>query len=134
MDEEILITVNEKTCILIDDDEDDHCFFIAALKGQSTKIQCTYYLKPKEALEKISQNRGPQPAYIFMDLNMPQLTGLECLRILKQTPDLSEIPVIIFSTSSNPNDIAACKRLGAAGYLIKPDSIDELTSELSAFF
>jgi CheY-like chemotaxis protein len=127
-------TGNEKTCILIDDDEDDHCFFIAALKGQSTKIHCTHYLKPKEALEKITQNRGTQPSYIFIDLNMPQLTGVECLRILKETPALSDIPVIIYSTSSSPNDIDRCKRLGAAAYLVKPDSIDDLTSGLSKFF
>ncbi|MFD2934335.1 response regulator [Spirosoma flavum] len=125
---------DRKNLILIDDDEDDHCFFIAALKGQTYKIQCTRYLKPREALDKISQNRGPQPAYIFIDLNMPQLTGLECLRILKETPTLSAIPVIIYSTSSNSNDIETFKRLGAAAYLIKPASIDALTSRLSAFF
>ncbi len=124
----------EKTCILIDDDEDDHCFFTAALKGQSIKIHCTHYLKPREAMEKISQHRGTQPACIFIDLNMPQLTGLECLRILKETPALSDIPIIIYSTSSNPNDIETCKRLGATDYLIKPHSIDALTSSLSAFF
>ncbi len=124
----------EKTCILIDDDEDDHCFFVAALKGQSMKIHCTHYLKPKEALEKISQNKGTQPSYIFIDLNMPQLTGLDCLRILKGTPTLSDIPIIIYSTSSNPNDIDTCKRLGATAYIIKPDSIDALTSRLSMYF
>lgn len=124
----------EKTCILIDDDEDDHYFFRAALLAQGIPIACTYYLKPKEALEKISQHRGVKPTYIFIDLNMPQLTGLECLGILKRTPAVSDIPVVMYSTSASPNDIEACKQLGALAYLVKPASIEELASGLSPFF
>ena len=124
----------EETCILIDDDEDDHYFFRAALGAQGIPIGCTYYLKPREAMEKISQHQGVKPAYIFIDLNMPQLTGLECLRWLKQTPAVSDIPVVMYSTSSSPTDMEESRRLGAAAYLIKPASIEELTSRLSVFF
>ncbi|GAB3223312.1 response regulator [Hymenobacter seoulensis] len=60
------------------------------------------------------------PAIILLDLNMPGTDGRTVLGILKHDPRLHSIPVIIFSTSSNANDIDECYRLGANSYLTKP--------------
>lgn len=124
----------EKACILIDDDEDDHSFFSTALGRLSQKINCMHFLDPNKALETILQNRGAGTCCIFIDLNMAQLNGLECLRIIKGTSILSNIPVVIYSTSSNPKDIDASKILGAAAYMVKSNSIAELVGGLSGFF
>lgn len=127
--------MDEKTtCILIDDDEDDHSFFGAALKKHKEEIHCTHYFDPREALDKLLCNNGPKPSWIFVDLNMPKLSGLEFLKILKKVPDLSDVPVIIYSTSSCPKDIDECKKFGAAGYMVKPNNMEDLVTRLSEYF
>ena len=70
------------------------------------------------------------PAIVLLDLNMPGTDGREVLNILKHDPRLHNIPVIIFSTSSNSRDIEDCYRLGANSYLTKPVSYTELEEKI----
>lgn len=123
-----------KTCILIDDDEDDHLFFGAALKKHREQIHCTYYTDPQEALQKIIGDHGPRPTCIFVDLNMPILGGLDFLKILKKVPNLSKVPVVMYSTSSSTRDMDECRRFGAADYFIKPNNMNDLVTILSGYF
>lgn len=60
------------------------------------------------------------PAIILLDLNMPGTDGRTVLGTLKQDSRLNQIPVIIFTTSSNAKDIEECYRLGANSYMTKP--------------
>lgn len=60
------------------------------------------------------------PAIILLDLNMPGTDGRTVLGTLKHDPRLNQIPVIVFTTSSNAKDIEECYRLGANSYMTKP--------------
>ncbi|GAB3732644.1 response regulator [Hymenobacter agri] len=60
------------------------------------------------------------PAIILLDLNMPGTDGRTVLSTLKHDPRLNQIPVIVFTTSSNAKDIEECYRLGANSYMTKP--------------
>lgn len=60
------------------------------------------------------------PAIILLDLNMPGTDGRTVLDTLKHDPRLNQIPVIVFTTSSNAKDIEECYRLGANSYMTKP--------------
>ena len=60
------------------------------------------------------------PAIILLDLNMPGTDGRTVLGTLKHDPLLNQIPIIIFTTSSNAKDIEECYRLGANSYMTKP--------------
>ncbi len=66
------------------------------------------------------------PGLIILDLNLPGTDGREVLATIKQNDILKTIPVVVFSTSSNPKDIAACYQVGANSYLVKPLKIDVL--------
>ncbi|MFD2785276.1 response regulator [Hymenobacter rubripertinctus] len=70
------------------------------------------------------------PAIILLDLNMPGLDGFDVLSVIKQDGSLQSIPVVIFTTSSNDQDIAACYRLGANSYLTKPIGYAELEEKV----
>lgn len=67
-----------------------------------------------------------QPDLIVLDLNLPGTDGREVLTIIKQSETLKTIPIVVFSTSSNPKDIEACYQSGANSYLLKPLNINEL--------
>lgn len=60
------------------------------------------------------------PDIIVLDLNMPKISGIDFLQILKKDDHLKFIPVVILTTSNNHKDILECYKIGIAGYLLKP--------------
>ena len=56
---------------------------------------------------------APRPSVILLDLNLPGTDGRDVLEKLKQSPTFREIPIVIFTTSSNPEDVELCYRKGA---------------------
>jgi CheY-like chemotaxis protein len=62
------------------------------------------------------------------------MDGRECLKTIKSDSRLKSIPVIVYSTSENPMDIALCRYLGALDYLIKPNTMEEAVLDLSKYF
>ena len=82
-----------------------------------------------EYLSGISQKKildAHYPGFILLDLNMPKKDGREVLKEIKQHPELKKIPVIIFTTTKNENEIRRCYELGANTYVVKPVSFDAL--------
>jgi CheY-like chemotaxis protein len=123
----------ELKLMLIDDDEDDRELFLIALEGMDTSCDCVTVASCREAL--VMLNKGEfLPDFIFLDLNMPQLNGRECLCEMKKSPTLSLIPVIIFSTSSERHDIEDTRAGGAIGFITKPSKTSELSTILDLFF
>ncbi len=105
----------------IDDDEDDQEFFQIALKQVSPNLDYKGYIYAENALKEL-QVAGSLPDMIFLDLNMPGMNGEQFLKQIKQESELSTIPVIIFTTSSQKNTMERMKALGASKFLTKPDN------------
>ena len=74
-----------------------------------------------QAIELLSKIESPEnlPCFIILDINMPILNGIEFLEIIKKDDSLKQIPVVIHTTSSNPEDYKTCKMLGISGYYVK---------------
>lgn len=122
------------TCFLVDDDIDDQEIFALALERVDIAIRCTVANDGIEALEKLRGNELFMPQYIFLDLNMPRVNGKQCLAEIKKDSRLGHIPVIIYSTSSDPRDVEETRQLGAAAFITKPSKISDLVRILSEFF
>ena len=73
----------------------------------------------------------PRPLLVVTDVDMPRLNGKQCLVELKKEAHLRDIPVIIYSTSSEKRDIDETARLGAAHFLTKPNKFEELCKAIS---
>jgi CheY-like chemotaxis protein len=71
---------------------------------------------------------------ILLDLNLPGEDGKDILRYIKGDAALRTIPVVIFSTSSNPKDIMECYQQGANSYVTKPMDVQCLKSNLQGLF
>ncbi len=121
-----------KDILLIDDDEDDQEIFITAANTLSHNIKCTAIFDAAVALEKLS-GKSIIPDVIFLDLNMPVMNGQQFLLEIKKRESLRDIPVIIFSTSSQPKTIDTMKKLGAHDFITKPGLFDELVTILKPF-
>lgn len=83
--------------------------------------------------EYINPAIAPRPGIILLDLNLPGTDGREVLEEIKQDDDLKIIPVVVFTTSSNPRDIEACYRHGVSGYIVKPIDINQLMRTVQNF-
>ncbi len=118
--------------MLIDDDDDDQEIFVTAVEEVSPAVDCICLSDATGALTKLA-TREIKPDVIFLDLNMPVMNGREFLRRIKQHTDLVSIPVIIFTTSSDPATKQQMKTLGAHDFITKPSSYDELVSTLTPF-
>ena len=113
--------------MLVDDDEDDRMLFALAVSEINPSHSYILIENCNEALDNLV---NIQPEIIFLDLNMPDMHGFECLEKIKATTTTSHIPVVIYSTSGYCVDIEKAKELGAAGYLKKPSDFDDLCIKL----
>ena len=109
--------------LVVDDNEINREIIIEQLS--SVNINTTEAIHGKECLDILNKNNNFQ--CIIMDLQMPVLDGIETTRIIKNTPELSSIPIIILSANGYKEEIDRCKKLGISDFLIKPvDSVDLL--------
>jgi len=82
------------------------------------------YLLRQEDYESLQET--PLPVAILLDLNLPSTDGREIIKIIKQDPRLQTLPIVVFTTSSNPKDIQTCYQNGANGYILKPMGSEQM--------
>jgi CheY-like chemotaxis protein len=127
-------------CILIaDDDIDDQYMLKQAFANTQLDKDVRIVNDGVELLDylnrrgKYKDSELPYPKVILLDLNMPKKDGRECLKEIKSNPKLNRIPIVIYSTSNNPDDISNSYELGASSYITKPYSYKELVEIIDIF-
>lgn len=118
--------------LFIDDDEEDLQIFQEALDHISTTVKYNFFTDARKALEDLRLGNVATQA-IFLDLNMPLMNGHEFLAQLKQEETLRNIPVIIFTTSSNSSIKEMTLSMGAEDFLTKPNDFKDLIALLKPF-
>lgn len=121
--------MDKKIVLLVDDDTDDTELFCEALCSVEENIVCHCTADGGEAMAKLNE-LSAKPHLIFLDINMPVMSGWQCLKALKEDERYTDIPVIIVSTSSNQREIEIAQDLGALCYFTKPNDFDDLTRML----
>lgn len=116
--------------LLIDDDQDDQDLFALAVGKITSHTNCLSELSADTALKKLQADELT-PDFIFLDLNIPGMTGMEFLREIKKDHHLSKIPIVILTTSMQTSAKTATLGLGARDFLTKPNSLSELITLLS---
>ncbi|MES2328843.1 MAG: response regulator [Bacteroidota bacterium] len=120
----------EKHILLIDDDPDELEIFIDALRAKGLELKCSAVYSAKEAFEFLNLM---VPDYIVLDYQMPKINGLECLVDIKAAKQLAHIPVIMYSSTMEEDDIETAMILGAKGCIKKPFDMRTLASLLKPF-
>jgi CheY-like chemotaxis protein len=120
--------------MLADDDSDDREQLEEVITGIHTAIQVLAVEDGLQLMNKLTNGVQPLPAILFLDLNMPGKSGKQCLVEIKNNPRLREIPVVIYSTSSNRRDIQDTHSNGASLYVPKPNSFKGLIAVMARVF
>ena len=121
-----------KNVYIADDDIDDIEFFAEALYQVDKTAVLTNGKNGVELLKKLLYPEPPTPDIIFLDINMPLMNGLECLKEIKQHLHLKHIPIVMYTTSALTSTIELAYRLGANLLVEKPAEFDKLKNILSS--
>ncbi|MEN2416290.1 response regulator [Flavobacterium mesophilum] len=120
-----------KNILQIDDDIDDCEFFKEALQAVSN-ADYTAMHSAGEALKKLIHHEL-NPDIIFLDLNMPIMSGFEFLAEIKTQKIIQDIPIIVFSTSQFEETKIKARNYGAKEFISKPSDFNELKKIISHF-
>lgn len=115
---------------LADDDQDDRMLFKEALDEINVDIAIEDFDNGVTLMDNLLNKDKPLPDVIYLDLNMPLMNGEECLHDIKNEPELSQIPIIIYSTYADEVSANNLKKQGANLYLEKPDTFNNLKNLL----
>ena len=125
----------ELSILMAEDDPDDRLLLVDAVDEAALHLNIEFVGDGIELLDRLHRvgsgdvaDRPSLPNLILLDLNMPRMDGREALEKLKADPDLRQIPVVIFTTSQSPDDRGLVEALGAAGFMTKPSSFQDLVA------
>jgi CheY-like chemotaxis protein len=128
--------MSKYSILIAEDDEDDRFLLQTAFQEKKyverldfvhNGVELITYL---ESIQMNQQYSRAYPAFVLLDLNMPKKDGREVLHYMKQHPVYKRIPVIIFTTTKNENEVRYCYDLGANTYIVKPTTFDGLLKVL----
>ena len=122
----------ESWILLVEDSPEDRELAIHALSKGDFHGRVEQAKDGVEAIDRLfcrgawsDRNPDDLPRVVLLDIKMPRVDGVEVLRELKASERLSNVPVVMLTSSAEPSDIAACYALGANSYVVKPVDIDE---------
>src|SRR6187402_114550 len=104
--------------VFIDDEPDDIVFAIRALRSSELKNPVVKFYDPEEAIEHFknicAERADTIAAAIFCDVKMPGLMGFDVVRMLRELPQMQNVPIWMLSGSDSPSDIARARESGAS--------------------
>ena len=124
------------TILYIDDDQDDLLIFEESVSSLYPNVTL-YKAQSSEAgiqiLDQLEMESKPFPSLIMIDMNMPKMNGRETLQHIRNNKKWHDIPVAIFTTSANKEDIEFCRSFGSA-CITKPMSFSDFSTTLQRLF
>ncbi len=113
--------------LLVEDNSDETCVIqrafaearlgnpLFAVSSAAEAIQFLGKTGPYQTMKS-----APKPVLILLDLNLPDTSGLEVLRFVRNNPETKALPVVVFTGSNNPELVNKAYDMGANSYLVKP--------------
>jgi len=113
-------------------DDDEEMGRAVSLMLQMLDCETKYFFHPRVAAQALLA--GGQPDLMVLDINMPEVSGLDMLEFLRRRKEWKDLPVIMLSSEAADIMVDKAMELGADGYVMKPVTIDELEKVMSQAF
>jgi two-component system, response regulator len=132
---------NDSKLVLYVEDDLDHAELVQRSLAPHISGGSILHIEDGEAaldyLGRIDSDRADRPRLILLDLRLPKVDGLEVLHRVKTDPRLSDIPVVVLTTSANDADLERAYAQRANSYLVKPEdfpALDELMKTVGSYW
>ena len=112
--------VTKKTILLIEDCPAQAKLAQYAFKEMAIPNPIIHYSNGYQLLEHLNDRGSKDIAFVLLDLNMPEINGLDVLRKIQENHVFRSLPVLVYSSSGYEDDIEECYALGAKAYIRKP--------------
>jgi CheY-like chemotaxis protein len=119
-----------KNIWIVDDDEEMSRAIGLMLK--LLECEATAYFNVRSAARALASGRKPD--LLILDLNMPEISGLDMIEFLRRRPDLRNIPIVMLSSEAADSVVDKALELGADSYVMKPVTIEELEKAMATAF
>jgi CheY-like chemotaxis protein len=126
-------TCRPRDILLVDDDSVEAMIVQRVLRDLAISSELVHVTDGDRALTHMRNEEAELPFVILLDLNMPRMTGLEFLEIIKADSKLKDIPVVVVTTSQYQEDMTMSFALGAVAYIVKSPSYPEFRERIKAF-
>lgn len=126
--------MSSPTIVLYADDDNDDLQLLRDAFSQYSDVELVTLTDGRQALSYLENlpEEGAEPCLVILDVNMPRINGKEALVRLRQLERYKEVPVILFTTSTNPADVDFAAKY-AAGFITKPININQLETIADTF-
>ncbi|NNF60089.1 MAG: response regulator [Gammaproteobacteria bacterium] len=111
----------QPTLLVVEDSPEDYEMICRGLRHADVAANIEHCIDGDAALEHLAGCATAQlPDLVLLDLNLPGTDGRDVLRAMQGDARIASVPVVVFSNSSNSNDVSACYKLGANSFIEKP--------------
>ncbi|MDK1080934.1 MAG: response regulator [Anaerolineae bacterium] len=111
---------------IVDDDQemtDALCLMLELLECEASS-----YLNARSVARTLLE--GDKPDYLFLDINMPEVSGLDLLEFIRRRSEWKDLPIIMLSTEAADVTVDRAMQLGADSYIMKPVTIEEIENSM----
>lgn len=115
---------------IVDDDEE----MIRAISLMLKLLDCEIlsFHNARSAAQTLLAGKAPE--ILILDINMPEISGLDLLEFLRRRPEWKDLPIVMLSSESGDNTVDRALQLGADAYVMKPVAIEELEKAMTTAF
>jgi CheY-like chemotaxis protein len=117
--------------LLVDDDQDDRNIFSDALSELKIQTNLTLLEDGRDLVSYLEDPKNKRPDILFLDLNMPYKSGVECLVDIRKIEKFRDLSIAIYSTSTSEKDMEDTFINGANIYIKKPNDFAKLKKVLN---
>jgi CheY-like chemotaxis protein len=118
--------------VILADDDQDHAFLFERILRKVDPAKKLSVAKDGAALLELLSTL--KPGLLFLDLKMPCKNGIECLKEIRRNPNLKDLPIVVYSSSSKMTDIQKSYVHKADLYMVKPFNTEHLENALRSVF
>ncbi|MCX5481478.1 response regulator [Kaistia geumhonensis] len=136
-------TANHVTIVMVEDDEGHARLIEKNIRRAGVSNEIKAFTNGTSALDfllgadRTGANRKGEALLILLDLNLPDMTGIDILKAVKSSPHIRTSPIVVLTTTDDQREIERCYELGASVYVVKPVNYENFANairQLGLFF
>ena len=113
-------------------DNDEDMSRAVSLMLQVLDCEVTSFNNVRSAVQKLLT--GKKPEVIILDVNLPEVSGLDMVEFLRRRPEWKELPIVVLSSETADTTVDKALQLGADSYVMKPVTLEELEKAMATAF